>query len=101
KAAGVRGWDMKAMMKLLVMSGAYRQSSRMTPELVRRDPENRLLARGPRYRLDAESLRDQALALSGLLVAKIGGPSVKPPQPSGLWEAVGYLTSDTRNFMAD
>jgi hypothetical protein len=88
-------------MKLLVMSATYRQSSRVTPELVKRDPENRLLARGPRYRLDAEALRDQALSASGLLVGKIGGPSVKPPQPYGLWEAVGYLTSDTRNFVAD
>jgi hypothetical protein len=95
------GWDVKAMMKLMVMSAAYRQTSRMTPEMVRRDPENRLLGRGPRYRLDAETLRDQALAVSGLLVGKVGGPSVKPPQPYGLWEAVGYLTSDTRNFVAD
>jgi hypothetical protein len=95
------GWDVKAMMKRLVMSAAYRQSSRVTPELVRRDPENRLLARGPRFRLDAETLRDQALAVSGLLAGKLGGPSVKPPQPYGLWEAVGYLTSDTRNFVAD
>ncbi len=101
RVAGVRGWDVKAMMKLLVMSAAYRQSSRMTPELVRRDPENRLLARGSRYRLDAETLRDQALSVSGLLIGKVGGPSVRPPQPSGLWEAVGYLTSDTRNFVAD
>jgi hypothetical protein len=88
-------------MKLLVMSAAYRQDSRVTPELVRRDPENRLLARGPRFRLDAELLRDQALALSGLLVRKIGGPGVKPPQPEGIWEAVGYTTSNTARFAPD
>jgi hypothetical protein len=66
-----------------------------------KDPANRLLSRGPRFRLDAETLRDQALALSGLLVERLGGPGVKPPQPPGLWEAVGYLTSNTRNFVAD
>ncbi|MEM9659546.1 MAG: DUF1553 domain-containing protein, partial [Planctomycetota bacterium] len=65
------------------------------------DPENRLLARGPRYRLDAEALRDQALAVSGLLVEKLGGPSVKPPQPGGLWFAVGYSGSNTVRFAAD
>jgi hypothetical protein len=70
----------------MVMSAAYRQSSRVTPELLERDPENRLLARGPRFRLPAEMLRDQALAWSGLLVEKIGGPSVKPYQPPGLWQ---------------
>jgi hypothetical protein len=60
-----------------------------------------LLSRGPRFRLDAEMLRDQALAAGGLLVEKVGGPSVKPPQPGGLWEAVGYVSSNTRNFVAD
>ncbi|HUS05699.1 MAG TPA: DUF1553 domain-containing protein, partial [Bryobacteraceae bacterium] len=80
------GWDVKAMQKVIVMSAAYRQSSKVTPELIQRDPENRLLARGPRYRLPAEMLRDQALAMSGLLVEKIGGPSVKPYQPPGLWK---------------
>jgi len=84
------GWDMKHMHKLMLMSAAYRQSSRVTPELVDRDPENRLLARGPRFRLQAELIRDQALYVSGLLVAKIGGPSVKPYQPKGLWEEVAY-----------
>ena len=68
------------------MSATYRQSSKVTPELVQRDPENRLLARGPRFRLSAEMMRDQALAVSGLLVDKLGGPSVKPYQPAGLWQ---------------
>jgi hypothetical protein len=95
------GWDVKALMKSLVMSATYRQSARITPEQLAKDPANRLLSRGPRYRLDAETLRDQALSVSGLLVEKIGGPGVKPPQPTGLWEAVGYLTSNTRNFAAD
>jgi hypothetical protein len=80
------GWDVKAMQKLIVTSATYRQSSRVTPELAQKDPENRLLARGPRVRLPAEMVRDQALAISGLLVEKIGGPSVKPYQPAGLWK---------------
>jgi hypothetical protein len=89
------------MMKRLVTSAAYRQASRLTPDRLGKDPANRLLSRGPRYRLDAEMLRDQALAISGLLVARVGGPSVKPPQPSGLWEAVGYTGSNTVHFVAD
>jgi hypothetical protein len=72
------------------MSDTFRQASKFTPELLTRDPDNRLLARGPRFRLPAEIIRDQALAVSGLLVPKIGGPSVKPYQPPGLWEAVSY-----------
>ncbi|MEQ8785412.1 MAG: PSD1 and planctomycete cytochrome C domain-containing protein [Pirellulaceae bacterium] len=95
------GWDVKHMQKLIVMSAAYRQSSRVTPELVARDPENRLLARGPRFRFDAETVRDNALALSGLLVEQIGGESVKPYQPAGLWKAVGYTNSNTANFKQD
>ncbi len=95
------GWDVKRMMKRLVMSATYRQSSRVAPEKLAKDPENRLLSRGPRYRLDAEMLRDQALFTSGLLVEHVGGPSVKPPQPSGLWEAVGYTSSNTARFVAD
>jgi hypothetical protein len=95
------GWDVKKMMKRLVMSAAYRQAGRLTPDRLAKDPANRLLSRGPRYRLDAEILRDQALAISGLLVARVGGPSVKPPQPSGLWEAVGYSGSNTVHFVAD
>ena len=83
-------WDIKGLLKLIVMSATFRQSSHFTPDLLARDPENRLLARGPRYRLPAEILRDQALAVGGLLVQRIGGPSVKPYQPPGLWEAVSY-----------
>ena len=79
------GWDVKAMLRLMVTSATYRQSSRVPPEAHRRDPENRLLARGPRLRLPAEMIRDQALALGGLLVERAGGPSVKPYQPPGLW----------------
>jgi len=71
------------------MSAAYRQSSRVTPELLQKDPDNRLLARGPRFRLGPEVIRDQALAASGLLVEKLGGPSVKPYQPAGLWQELG------------
>jgi hypothetical protein len=80
-----RKWDVKGMQKLMVTSAAYRQSSNVTPGLVERDPENRLLARGPRFRLTAEQVRDQALAVSGLLSGKIGGPSVRPYQPADLW----------------
>jgi len=80
------GWNVKAMQKTIVMSASYRQSSKASPELLQRDPENRLIARGPRFRLPAEAVRDQALAVSGLLVEKLGGPSVKPYQPPGLWE---------------
>jgi hypothetical protein len=79
-------WDIKAMQRLIVTSATYRQSSRVTPELHERDPENRLLARGPRFRLPAEMVRDNALAVSGLLNRAIGGPSVFPYQPPGLWE---------------
>ena len=96
------GWNVKSLMKQIVMSATYRQTSRiLDPSVLRIDPENRLLARGPRYRLDAEMLRDQALAVSGLLVHQIGGPSVKPPQPDGLWFAVGYSGSNTVRFVPD
>lgn len=84
------GWDMKAMLRMIVTSATYRQSSIPTPELYQRDPDNRLLASGPRFRLGGEMIRDQALAVSGLLVDKVGGPPVKPYQPPGLWEAVSY-----------
>jgi hypothetical protein len=84
------GWDVKAMQKLILTSSSYRQSARVTPELKRRDPENRLVARGPRQRLSAEFIRDQALAVSGLLVPAIGGPSVKPYHPAGLWEEMAF-----------
>jgi hypothetical protein len=82
-----RGWDMKAMHRLIVTSATYRQSPRVSPELFARDPQNRLLARGPRVRLEAEMVRDQALAVSGLLSPKIGGPSVMPPMPDGIWNS--------------
>ncbi|WP_437230914.1 PSD1 and planctomycete cytochrome C domain-containing protein [Planctomicrobium sp. SH661] len=92
-------WDTKAFLKLLVTSAAYRQSSRVTPEMMQEDPDNRLLARGPRFRMSAEMIRDQALALSGLLGEKMYGPPVKPPQPaSGLTAAFGsgvdWVTSE-------
>jgi len=80
------GWDTKALHRLIVTSASYRQSSHVTADLAARDPENRLLARGPRYRLSAEVVRDNALGIAGLLVERIGGPSVKPYQPAGLWE---------------
>jgi len=80
-----QNWSMKAIDRLIVTSATYRQSSRVTPELVDRDPRNRLLARGPRARVEAEMVRDVALAASGLLSHKIGGPSVFPPQPEGIW----------------
>jgi hypothetical protein len=82
------GWDVKAMVRLLATSATYRQNSKLTPAAQERDPDNRLLARGPRFRLHAEFVRDQALAASGLLVRKIGGPSVKPYHPPGLYEQV-------------
>jgi mono/diheme cytochrome c family protein len=82
------GWDVKAMQRLILTSATYRQSSAVNKESLERDPENRLLARGPRHRLSAEMIRDNALAISGLLAERIGGPSVKPYQPGGLWEDV-------------
>jgi hypothetical protein len=82
------GWDVKALQKLIVTSATYRQAARYDPTLLDKDPENRLLARGPRGRLAAEMIRDNALSLAGLLVQKIGGPSVMPYQPPGLWEDV-------------
>ncbi len=82
------GWSMKGLCRLIVTSATYRQSSRATPELLAADPENRLLTRGPRVRLDAETVRDQALALSGLLSPKVGGPPVFPVQPEGVWSIV-------------
>ena len=81
-----RGWSMKAIGRLIVTSTAYRQSSSVTPELLAKDPYNRLLARGPRFRMEAEMVRDTVLAASGLLSPKIGGPSVYPPQPPGIWD---------------
>jgi hypothetical protein len=83
------GWDVRHIVKTAVMSATYKQSSKSTPELLAKDPENRLLARGPRVRLPAEMIRDQALAASGLLTDRVGGPSVKPYQPPKLWQETG------------
>lgn len=82
------GWDVKDMQKLIVLSETYQQDSRMTEEHLTKDPENRWLSRGPRYRLSAEMIRDNALAIAGILQPRVGGPSVKPYQPEGLWEDV-------------
>jgi mono/diheme cytochrome c family protein/cytochrome c553 len=95
------GWDFRRLMRQLVTSAAYRQSAAASPELRERDPENRLLARGPRYRLDAEQLRDQVLAASGLLVAKLGGRPARPYQPEGIWEEVAMKESTTRFYRPD
>lgn len=95
------GWDVKRLMKLMVMSQTYRQRSEANPEQYAKDPENRLLARGSRYRLDAEVIRDQMLAVSGLLKESIGGKSVKPPQPDGLWQSVALPSSFPNRFVAD
>ncbi len=92
-------WDVKAMQRLIVTSATYRQASRVTPELYGRDPENRLFARGPRLRLQAEFIRDQALAVSGLLSGEIGGKSVSPYQPPGLWEELASR-EDGKNWTA-
>jgi hypothetical protein len=93
------GWDVKGMQRLIVTSAAYRQSSRTTPEMTAKDPENRLLAHGPRVRLPAEFIRDQALAISGLLNDEIGGASVSPYQPAGLWEEL-MSREDGKNWTA-
>ena len=95
------GWDVNHMLQLMLDSAAYRQSARVVAANHVKDPENRFLARGPRLRLDAEVLRDQVLAVSGLLVRKMGGPSVKPYQPSGLWNVVAITGSNTRVFKQD
>jgi hypothetical protein len=95
------GWDVKRMYRSLVLSATYRQSAQVTPELLRIDPGNRLLARGPRFRMDAEEVRDSVLAVSGLLVEKIGGPPVKPYQPPGLWQEVAMPESNTKEYVAD
>jgi hypothetical protein len=84
-----RGWSQKQLLKTIVMSATYRQASRVTPELLERDDQNKLLARGPRHRMDAEMIRDNALSIAGLLSLKQGGPPIRPPQPDGLWRKVG------------
>ena len=95
------GWNVKHMIKTIALSETYQQSSKSTSEQMARDPQNELYGRGPRFRLDAEGIRDAALFASGLLVDRIGGRSVKPYQPEGLWEAVGFFGSDTREFKQD
>jgi hypothetical protein len=95
------GWNVKHMYKLIVMSAVYRQSAKSNPQQLAKDPRNLLLSHGPRFRMDAEMLRDIALQASGLLVEKIGGPSVKPYQPPNIWEEVSYPTSDTLRYVQD
>ncbi|MFM7150581.1 MAG: DUF1553 domain-containing protein [Gemmataceae bacterium] len=94
-------WDMKRFFRMLVTSAAYRQSSVVTAEKREKDPNNIWLSRGPRFRLDGEVIRDYALATSGLLAPVFGGPSVKPNQPDGVWEAVAMIGSNTRDYRKD
>ncbi len=95
------GWNVNHMLKLMLTSATYRQSARFDSAVHAGDPDNRFLARGPRLRLDAEVLRDQVLSVSGLLVPALGGPSVKPYQPGGLWNVVAITGSNTRVFKQD
>ena len=95
------GWDVKRLLRMMVLSAAYRQSAEVTPLKLEKDPANRLLSRGPRFRMDAEMIRDYALAASGLLVRRQGGPSVKPYQPEGVWEAIAMNVSNTRSYQRD
>ncbi len=99
--ADPKPWDVKQFFRLLVSSATYRQAAQTTPEKLEQDRDNRLLSRGPRFRMDAEMVRDYALAASGLLVDKIGGPSVRPYQPVGVWEAVAMIGSNTRDYRQD
>ncbi len=95
------GWDVKRLIRDIVTSATYRQDSKATPKHLEKDPDNRSLARGPRLRLDAECLRDNALAVSGLLVPTLGGKGVKPYQPENIWEPVGFGGSNTREYKQD
>jgi hypothetical protein len=95
------GWDVRAILKRIVMSATYRQSSRVSLGLLARDPDNRLLARGPRMRLDAEAIRDSALAVGGLLSERIGGPSVFPYHPPGLWQEINNRPGYSRTYKQD
>jgi mono/diheme cytochrome c family protein len=95
------GWDVKALFRLMVTSAAYRQSAAATPDKLEKDPDNRLLSRGPRFRMHGEMIRDLALAASGLLSTNRGGPSVKPYQPPGLWEVVAMEESNTKIYVPD
>jgi len=95
------GWDVKRLFRLMVTSAAYRQSAFASEDKLKADPENRLISRGPRFRIEGEMVRDYALFASGLLAPTIGGPSVKPYQPEGIWEAVAMEGSDTRFYKRD
>ena len=94
-------WDLREMVRQIVLSQAYRQSGALTPEKLEKDPKNRLLSRGPRYRVDAEVVRDLALSTAGLLVQKVGGPSVRPYQPENIWSDVAMTQSNTRFYKPD
>ncbi len=95
------GWDVKRLMRLMLTSSTYRQSAETTREKLELDPQNQYLSRGPRFRMDAEMIRDYALAASDSLVRKLGGPSVKPYQPEGVWEAVAMPESNTSRYKRD
>jgi hypothetical protein len=95
------GWDVKKLFRLMVTSAAYRQSAQATDQKLQRDPDNRLISRGPRFRMDAEMIRDYALAASGLLTPTIGGASVKPYQPANIWETVAMQESNTKSYHQD
>ena len=95
------GWNVRNLFRSIVTSSTYRQTSTVTQEKLAMDPTNKWFSRGPRFRMDAEMIRDAALATSQLLVSKIGGRSVRPYQPPGVWEAVAMPGSDTRNYVAD
>jgi hypothetical protein len=95
------GWNVKRLFRQMVTSSAYRQAATTTPVKLEKDPANRLLSRGPRFRMDAEMVRDHALAAGGMLVRRIGGPSVKPYQPDGVWEPVAMPESNTKRYQRD
>jgi hypothetical protein len=95
------GWNTKEFVRLLVTSAAFRQDAKVLPNVLVKDPENRLYARGPRFRLDAEQIRDNALFVGGMLNLQFGGPGVKPYQPPNIWEPVGYNDSNTRFYLQD
>ena len=95
------GWDVKDLLRTMLSSATYRQSAEADEAKIGKDPQNRLLSRGPRFRMDAEMLRDFGLAATGILTEKIGGPSVKPYQPDGVWESVAMLGSNTRFYKRD
>jgi hypothetical protein len=95
------GWDVKELFKLMLMSATYRQAAIVTLEKLEKDRDNMLLSRGPRFRMDAEMVRDNALAVSGLLSSKMYGPGTKPYQPEGIWDIVGLPGGNTRNYVQD